>query len=181
MLSQNCQKGLLRRPELLRGLPRGMRYFPRRRTRPGDPIREHSCGRMTRRSGTRKSKILCLPGLQPVWKEDHATGDSAGSVVPKRRKHPRWRSLEKFGSSPSSMSCSVRSGSWPSSPTMTTRLTRGRALFPRRTKRLIEPAQGPHRHTDQRQEEGTPEKGEDRDKGKPGARAHISGGGRHPQ
>ena len=36
------------------------------------------------KSRSRKSKMLCLAGLTPVWKEDQATGETAGKVVPKR-------------------------------------------------------------------------------------------------
>ncbi len=39
---------------------------------------EHSSGRYDFRFGTRKSKTRCRPGLLPVWKQDQATGDSAG-------------------------------------------------------------------------------------------------------
>src|SRR5437899_10096811 len=73
--------------------------------------------------------MRCLPGLQPVWKEDQATGDSAGSVVPSRAKAPISRSREKFGSKPAFIHFSVSSGSCPSSPTITTRLAR--AFFER--------------------------------------------------
>src|SRR6266571_565328 len=68
--------------------------------------------------------MRCLPGLHPVWKEDQATGDSAGRVVPSRAKHPAWRSREKFGSRPSFIHLSVNSGSCPSRPTRTTRRAR---------------------------------------------------------
>ena len=64
----------------MRGFPRGRRYGPSRRVRGAGAIRaEQSSGRSDRRSGVRKSKMRCLPGLQPVWNDAQATGDSAGS------------------------------------------------------------------------------------------------------
>src|SRR5437667_10078794 len=65
--------------------------------------------------------MRCFPGLHPVWNEDQATGDSAGSVVPSRAKAPASRSREKFGNNPWFIHFSVNSGSCPSKPTMTTR------------------------------------------------------------
>src|SRR3954469_20483252 len=78
--------------------------------------------------------MRCLPGLHPVWKDDQATGDSAGKVVPRRAKVPDWRRAEKFGSKPASIHFSVNSGSCPSKPTMTTRWT---LLIPARFGRKI--------------------------------------------
>src|SRR5439155_24603130 len=74
-------------------------------------------------------------GLQPVWNEDQATGDSAGSVVANRANAPISRSRAKFGSRPAFIHFSVSSGSWPSKPTMTTRLARAcRERFGRKTR-----------------------------------------------
>ena len=50
--------------------------------------------------------MLCLPGLVPVWNEDHATGEMDGSVVPSGLKQPCLRSASRCGSLPSA---SIRS------------------------------------------------------------------------
>ena len=128
------QNGTLRRPALMRGLPIGMRNGPSRRERAGGSTRaEPSSGRCDARFGTRKSKMRCLPGLQPVWNDVQATGDSARSVVWSGVNVPRSRSRAKFGSRPSARNCSVSSGSWPSRPRTTTRRARAapRARLPR--------------------------------------------------
>src|SRR5262249_26031682 len=56
--------------------------------------------------------------------DDHATGDSAGSVVPSRANVPASRKRAKLGSNPESIHFSVNAGSWPSRPTITTRRAR---------------------------------------------------------
>ena len=119
------QNGWLRRPPVMRGLPRGSRNGPSRSVRGAGATRaEQSSGRSDRRFGVRKSKMRCLPGLQPVWNDAQATGDSAGSVVRSRRKAPSARSRAKCGRTPSSISRSVSSGSCPSRPSTITRPTR---------------------------------------------------------
>ena len=79
------QNGWLRRPASISGFPRGMRNGPSGNVRFGGSTRaEASSGRCDLRFGTRKSKTRCFPGLQPVWNEVQATGDSASSVVRSR-------------------------------------------------------------------------------------------------
>ncbi len=76
------QKGMLLRRPLISGLERGILYFPKDRVFFGFPMRaEERLGRYVFGSRLRKSKMLCLEGLQPVIKEDQATGDIDGIVV----------------------------------------------------------------------------------------------------
>ena len=76
------QKGVLLRIKVTSGLLKGIKYFPRERFFEGLRIRaEERSGRYVRVSRLRKSKILCLPGLEPVLKEDQATGDIEGLVL----------------------------------------------------------------------------------------------------
>src|SRR6476659_938160 len=100
-LPRIVQNASLRRPAAMAGRPKGIRYLPILSVRAGAAtLAELNSGISDFRLGTRKSYMRCLPGLQPVWNEDHATGESAGSVVLKRAKAPRSRKREKFGSSP---------------------------------------------------------------------------------
>ncbi len=66
--------------------------------------------------------MLCLPGLTPVMNVDHATGEIGGYVVRNFRNVPCPRNFAKFGSLPSAMNRSVKSGSIPSKPRITARL-----------------------------------------------------------
>ncbi len=76
------QKGMLLRRPLISGFERGILYFPIDRYFLGLPIlAEDRSGRYVFGSRLRKSKMLCLEGLQPVINEDQATGDMAGVVV----------------------------------------------------------------------------------------------------
>ncbi len=76
------QKGILLRRPLISGFERGILYFPRDRVFLGFPIRaEERFGRYVFGSRLRKSKMLCLEGLEPVIKEDQATGEMDGIVV----------------------------------------------------------------------------------------------------
>ena len=59
--------------------------------------------------------------------EDHATGDIDGVEVSRGRKVPSCAMAEKFGIFPSDMNFWQTSGSIPSMPTMTARLTLARA------------------------------------------------------
>ena len=65
--------------------------------------------------------MLCLPGLTPVAKLDHAVGDSEGWVEPSREKTPSPASALRFGSLPSSMKRRASVGSMPSKPITKTR------------------------------------------------------------
>ena len=60
-------------------------------------------------------------------KEDQATGEIAGKVVPRGAKEPLFLRREKLGSSPCDIILSVMVGSSPSSPMMIKRLTLPRA------------------------------------------------------
>ncbi len=72
----------------------------------------------------------CLPGLTPVEKVDHATGEIGGQVLPSGEKLPCPASALKLGSRPASISRRARRGSMPSSPITTQR--RKRPCGPRR-------------------------------------------------
>ena len=76
------QKGLDFRNNLNSGLPKGIFHFQKVKIFFGGLI-EHDerFGKWVRLSRVRKSKIACAPGLTPVWKVDHATGDMEGQVV----------------------------------------------------------------------------------------------------
>src|SRR5260221_1480337 len=62
-----------------------------------------------------------LAGFWPLLSEAHATGDSAGPVVPSGAKLPCARSLARFGSLPSPINRSTACASAPSKPSTTTR------------------------------------------------------------
>src|SRR5262245_41492772 len=74
--------------------------------------------------------MLCLPGLTPVAKLDHATGDSDGCVVSSLRKVPASASFLRFGSLPSSMYFFESVGSIPSKPITNTLRAALRAGLP---------------------------------------------------
>ena len=75
--------------------------------------------------------MLCLPGLTPVAKLDHAVGDSEGCVEPRRAKTPSSASALRFGSFPSSIHFRASVGSIPSKPMTKTRsFERRRGLPP---------------------------------------------------
>ena len=117
--------------------------------------------------------MRCLPGLQPVWNDVQATGDSARSVVWRGLNVPRSRSFAKFGSSPSARNCSVSSGSWPSRPRTTTRRARAapRARLPRMrctTQRI-----GPGQERQDRQERRDEDDQQRRDEREPGPRTDV--------
>ncbi len=86
-----CQKGLL----FLRNSMTG-----RRDPRAGWIFVDDSSGRYVRVSRPRKSKMLCLPGLQPVMKLDQATGEIGGQVDRSSLKQPSDSSFRKWGSCP---------------------------------------------------------------------------------
>ena len=76
------QKGMLLRRPFISGFESGILYFPMDRFLLGFPIRaEERSGRYVFGSRLRKSNILCLEGLEPVIKDDQATGEMAGVVV----------------------------------------------------------------------------------------------------
>src|SRR5215471_13366252 len=74
--------------------------------------------------------MLCLPGLTPVAKLDHAVGDSDGWVEPSREKTPSSASALRFGSLPSSMKRFDSVGSMPSKPITKTRCLVRRSGLP---------------------------------------------------
>ena len=90
VLPMECSPRIFQKVWLLRsmstvGRQSGMRRRPiRRARRAGRTRQEESSGTYDLRLRLRKSKILCLAGLTPVAKVDHATGDSAGNVVRSR-------------------------------------------------------------------------------------------------
>ena len=65
--------------------------------------------------------MLCLPGFTPVMNVDQATGEIAGNVVRSLLKVPLSRNFARFGSRPSFINRSARSGSMPSNPKITAR------------------------------------------------------------
>ena len=68
----------------------------------------------------KKSKMPCEPGPLPLMKLAQATGLCGGMLVPSRLNPPVARSLAKWGSRPSFIMFSDRTGSMPSMPmTMT--------------------------------------------------------------
>ena len=76
---------LLRRISTL-GFDSGMVQRPMRSHRRGGHTREEdNSGTYDFRSRFRKSKMLCRAGCVPVLNEDHATGDTDGKVVFRRR------------------------------------------------------------------------------------------------
>src|SRR5215831_20882540 len=90
--------------------------------------------------------MLCLPGLTPVAKLDHAVGDSEGWVEPSREKTPSSASALRLGSLPSSMKRFDSVGSMPSKPITKTR------CFVRRSGL---PPVGPEWHDDRRRAPAT--------------------------
>ncbi len=74
--------------------------------------------------------MLCLPGLTPVAKLDHAVGDSEGCVEPSLAKTPSSASAFRFGSLPSSMYLRDSVGSMPSKPITNTRCLARRSGLP---------------------------------------------------
>ena len=75
------QNGLLLRSGLYEGLLSGSLYLPRGSHFVGGLMSaDDSFDMYDLRSGARKSNMLCLPGLTPVEKEDHATGEIGGQV-----------------------------------------------------------------------------------------------------
>ena len=74
--------------------------------------------------------MLCLPGLTPVAKLDHAVGDSEGCVEPSFAKTPSSASAFRFGSFPSSMYLRDSVGSIPSKPITNTRCFARRSGLP---------------------------------------------------
>ena len=64
--------------------------------------------------------MLCFPGLPPMANDDQDVGDSGEGVVPSRVKVPWAASFAMFGSLPSAIQRSIRRGSMPSNPRITT-------------------------------------------------------------
>ena len=76
-------------------------------------------------------------GWTPVMNDDHATGESGGCVVCKRRNAPSRASAAKLGSLPSAIQRSVSAGSMPSKPMITTRRGAEAGIDRRRSARQI--------------------------------------------
>src|ERR1700730_12652044 len=73
--------------------------------------------------------MLCLPGLTPVAKLDHAVGDSEGCVDPRVLNVPSAASRFRLGSFPASSHLRASHGSMPSKPMTNTRCSERRAGF----------------------------------------------------